>query len=61
MSRKMFAWLLGTLGVITKVALSLAPGCTSTYVGVLACPSFDAVMRVHALARQKVGEILSVS
>eukprot|EP00750_Incisomonas_marina_P030018 INCI7256.11.p2 GENE.INCI7256.11~~INCI7256.11.p2 ORF type:complete len:386 (-),score=57.82 INCI7256.11:3120-4277(-) len=57
--RQLFIGSEGTLGVITKLALSLAPKPQSTQVAVLACPSFEAVLAAHTLVRQRMSDILS--
>jgi D-2-hydroxyglutarate dehydrogenase len=49
----------GTLGVVTAVALLCPPRPSSLQVAYLACPSFEAVTQVLAVARRCLGEILS--
>ena len=49
----------GTLGIITKVALLLAPKPTSTNTAFLACDSFENVGKILKKAKEHLGEILS--
>jgi len=49
----------GTLGVVTKVALSCPPRPLAVNVAYLACPSFEAATRTLGVARTFLNEILS--
>lgn len=49
----------GTLGLITDVAVQLAPRPTSVQVAMFGLPSWDAVMRLMTAAKKQCGEILS--
>jgi len=49
----------GTLGVITKIALSCPPQSTSTNVGFFSCPTFDSVTQLLQLSKKHLGEIVS--
>lgn len=49
----------GTLGIITKVALSCPPSSISTNLGFFSCPTFEDVTKLLQAAKQYLGEILS--
>lgn len=49
----------GILGVITKVALLLAPKPSSVHVAFLGCTSYEKVVKALTLAKNSLGEILS--
>jgi D-2-hydroxyglutarate dehydrogenase len=49
----------GTLGVVTGVAVAVAPLPTSTQVALLKCSTFEAVQLTLMAARKGLGEILS--
>jgi FAD/FMN-containing dehydrogenase len=49
----------GSLGIITKVSMLLAPKPTSVKLAFLRCDSFDKVIEVFARAKTALGEILS--
>jgi D-2-hydroxyglutarate dehydrogenase len=49
----------GILGVITKVALLLAPKPSSVHAAFLGCTSYEKVVKALTLAKSSLGEILS--
>lgn len=49
----------GTLGIITKVALSCPAVSTSTNLGFFSCPTFDSVTKLLKLSKKHLGEIMS--
>lgn len=49
----------GTLGVITKLTILCPPRPKAVNIAFFACSSFEHVQRTFALARQKLGEVLS--
>ncbi|CAG9330500.1 D2HGDH_3 [Blepharisma stoltei] len=49
----------GTLGVITKIALLLAPKPISQQVAMISCKSYENVLQLLKDAKQGIGEILS--
>jgi len=49
----------GTLGVITRLTLLVPPRPTSVNVAFFGCKDFEHVQRTFALARRKLGEVLS--
>mmetsp|Transcript_114725 Transcript_114725/g.272897 ORF Transcript_114725/g.272897 Transcript_114725/m.272897 type:complete len:520 (-) Transcript_114725:88-1647(-) len=49
----------GTLGVITKLTILCPPRPKAVNIAFFACADFDRVQRTFALARQKLGEVLS--
>lgn len=57
--KQLFIGAEGTLGVITAVSLLVPRKPEAVNVALLACPDFDAVRRVLAEARGRLGEILS--
>ncbi|KAJ2556574.1 D-lactate ferricytochrome c oxidoreductase [Coemansia sp. RSA 1933] len=57
--KQLFIGAEGTLGVVTAVAIALAPKPQSTQVAVLGLTDFDKIQRAFVLARQTLGEIVS--
>lgn len=51
----------GTLGVITKVAIQVAPRPAATRIALLACDSFESVCDTLATARKHLAEVLSAA
>jgi len=49
----------GTLGVITKLTILCPPRPNAVNIAFFACANFEHVQRTFALARQKLGEVLS--
>jgi len=49
----------GTLGVITRMTLLVPPRPTAVNVALFGCKDYEHVQRTFALARQKLGEVLS--
>jgi FAD/FMN-containing dehydrogenase len=49
----------GTLGIITGVSILCQPALTNQLTALLACESFDNVLKTMALAKSKLGEILA--
>ena len=57
--RRLFCGSEGTLGVVTRAALRLYPAPAMRATALLAVPDHSALVRVGALARHAVGEVLS--
>lgn len=57
--KQMFIGSEGSLGVITKVAISCPPLPKHINVAMLCCKSFDQVLAVYDIAKDMLGEILS--
>lgn len=57
--KQMFIGSEGTLGIITKLALSCPPCSMSTNLVFFTCPAFGCVTELMKLAKNKLGEILS--
>lgn len=51
----------GTLGVVTRCSLAVPPKPSNVCVVLLACANFTGVERVLALARRRLGEVLSAA
>lgn len=49
----------GALGIVTKVAIQLAPKPTSVQLAFLACDTFSDVLEIYKKTRKGLGEILS--
>ncbi|KAJ2058601.1 D-lactate ferricytochrome c oxidoreductase [Coemansia sp. S146] len=57
--KQLFIGAEGTLGVVTAVAISLAPKPRATQLAVLGLQDFSKIQRAFVLARQNLGEIVS--
>ncbi|KAJ2822642.1 D-lactate ferricytochrome c oxidoreductase, partial [Coemansia sp. 'formosensis'] len=57
--KQLFIGAEGTLGVVTAVAISLAPKPKASQLAVLGIPDFSKIQRAFVLARQNLGEIIS--
>lgn len=57
--KQLFIGAEGTLGVVTKVSLLVAPRPQAVHLAFLACPTFAAVQGVLKAAKKQLGEILS--
>ncbi|KAJ2811285.1 D-lactate ferricytochrome c oxidoreductase [Coemansia furcata] len=57
--KQLFIGAEGTLGVVTAVAISLAPRPKASQLAVLGIQDFSKIQRAFVLARQNLGEIIS--
>ncbi|KAI8477357.1 MAG: hypothetical protein J3K34DRAFT_453004 [Monoraphidium minutum] len=57
--KQLFIGAEGTLGIVTAVSIQCAPRPASVQLAFLSCPSFTAVTATLALARRRLGEVLS--
>ncbi len=57
--KQLFIGAEGTLGVISKLAIQCHPSFAHVNSCLVACPSFDHVLRVYSTARETLGEVLS--
>ncbi|KAJ2789178.1 D-lactate ferricytochrome c oxidoreductase [Coemansia linderi] len=57
--KQLFIGAEGTLGVVTAVAISLAPMPGASQLAVLGLQDFSKIQRAYVLARQSLGEIIS--
>ncbi|KAG2498528.1 hypothetical protein HYH03_003778 [Edaphochlamys debaryana] len=57
--KQLFIGAEGTLGIVTAVAVQLAPRPASVQLALLACPSFEAVTATLRSARRRLAEVLS--